>query len=148
MDPNIALVVAALASGAMESITEQTIKATYMRLKTLVRRNYNDVSLEPLEQEPESVAVREAVGEQLSTTSAANNDELLKLAKEILDLVEQYAPQEAKAAGIEVRKIKADYAKFGKLRAEGSVVFEELELKGGLETGNIEAGIEKKKRSQ
>lgn len=142
MDPNITLIVAALASGAMESITEQTIKATYMRLKSLLQRNYEDVSLESIEQEPQSVTVREAVGAQLSTTGAANNDELVGLAKEILDLVEQYAPQEAKAAGIEIRKIKADYAKFGKLRAEGSVVFEELELRGGLETGNIEAGIE------
>lgn len=64
------------------------------------------MSLTQLEEAPESKARRAVVEEVLAKASAQQDEELLKLAKQLLDAVQAHSPEAAGAIGVDLEDIK------------------------------------------
>jgi hypothetical protein len=108
MDP-ITLIVTALALGAaagLKPAAEQAIKDAYSGLKSLIQK-YTKVSVEQLEEAPESKARRAVVEEDLTKTGADKDEEVLRQAKTLLDAIQAHAPETASAIGVDLAEIKA-----------------------------------------
>src|SRR4051812_5451508 len=116
MDP-ITFVVTALAAGAAAGIkptAEQAIKDAYAGVKALIQRNYNAVvqlSVQGLEQTPDSEIKQKSAAEDLAGAGAADDKELLVKAKSLLDAVEEHDAATAAKLNINFREIKAEYLK-------------------------------------
>ena len=104
MDP-IASILTALISGAaagLQPTVSQAIKDSYASLKALLKRKYATVSIEQLEQNPTSKARRAVVEEDLGKTAAAQDEELLRAAKVLLEMIQHQAPNMTVAIGIDL----------------------------------------------
>jgi hypothetical protein len=99
MDP-ISLILAALAAGATAAVKDtagEAVKDAYAGLKALVRRRFGadskaEAELEALERQPEADPV--ALRAQLEGAGADHDDEILRVARELL---EQLDPDGARA---------------------------------------------------
>jgi hypothetical protein len=99
MDP-ISLILAALAAGATAAVKDtagEAVKDAYAGLRALVRRRFGgdgkaEAALDAAEQQPEADPV--ALRAQLQVAGADRDDEILRLARELL---EQLDPQGARA---------------------------------------------------
>jgi len=108
MDP-VTSIVTALVSGAaagLQPTVTQAIKDGYASLKALLKRKYAHVSVEQLEQNPTSTARRDVVEEDLTKTDAAQDEELLRAAKALLDAIQRQAPETAATIGVDLEAIK------------------------------------------
>ena len=81
MDP-ITIIVSALAAGAAAGLkpkAEQAVKDAYNGLKALILHKYGKLSVDALEQKPESKAKRSSVAEDLSDWRVFMNEMLGKI---------------------------------------------------------------------
>src|SRR4051812_33538049 len=97
MEP-ISLIVTALALGAAagaKPTATQAVKDAYAGLKRIIRDRYAAVhdSVEHLEKAPDKQARRAGVEEELATTAAATDEELLQAVREMITLVKAQAPE-------------------------------------------------------
>ena len=101
MDPTT-LILTALATGASvaaKDTASDIIKDTYRGLKALVQRKFADkpeaqVLVEKHEQEPDKV--KESLGQELLQSKISDDAEVLKKAKELLELTDPKGAQEGK----------------------------------------------------
>jgi hypothetical protein len=110
MDPAATPIATALALGAatiLKPTAEQAIKDTYVSLKALIKRKYAGVSIEQLEAAPESAESRSLITQELATTDADKNDEVLFKTRQLLDAIISHAPNAADAIGVDLARIKA-----------------------------------------
>lgn len=143
MDP-ITIIVSALASGAaagLKSNAEKIIKDAYSGLKGMIARKYKNVDLSPVENKPESESKRKSLAEDLADAGATGDQELLDLAKVLIDAITKYDKATASAVGVDLEKVKAAYLNIKKVTAAGpGVRVKKGEFKGGIDIGEVKAG--------
>jgi hypothetical protein len=109
MEP-VSLIVTSLALGAaagLKPAAEQAVKEAYSDLKSLIQRKYAKVSVEQLEEVPESKARRAVVEEDLTQAGADKDEEVLRQAQTLLDAIQAHVPETASAIGVDLAEIKA-----------------------------------------
>ena len=143
MDP-ISIIVSALASGAaagLKPTAEKIIKDAYAGLKGMIERKYTNVDLSPVENKPESESKRESVAEDLADGGAAGDQELLDLAKVLIDAVAKHDKPTAAAVGVDLEEVKAAYLNIKKVTTTGAgVKVKKGEFEGGIDIGEVKAG--------
>jgi hypothetical protein len=136
MDP-ITIIANALAAGAaagLKPTAEQVIKDMYASFKALIQSKYGALSLEALEQKPESETKRASVKEDLADADADKDNELLDRAKSLLDAVKLYEPSTAAMLKINFEEIEAAFINIRNAIAEGDV---DINVKKGTFSGGI-----------
>lgn len=140
MDPLTLIVTAAVlgAAAGLESTAEQAIKDAYTGLKTLIQHKYRNIDVSLLESDPASDARKEVIKEELEKTTAAEDEELLRAARSVLQSVEQYAPGIAAEVNIRLEDVKAAAnVKIVDLIASGTGARVEVEAKKVEANGDI-----------
>lgn len=127
MDP-ISLIVTALASGAAAALkptAENVVKDAYQGLKTIIRDRYTPAStnVDSLEGRPDSTARKNVVAEDLRDAHAAEDEELLQTAQQVLKAVEAHDPAAAEAAAVDLKDIRTGASvNIEKIVARGTAV--------------------------
>ena len=111
MEP-ISLISAALAAGAVAALkaaAPTVIKDAYAGLKRAIQDRYEAVqdSVEQLERSPDSKGRRAVVEEDLATTGAATDADLLEKARAMVELVSAQDPDAARTVGLDLSGFKA-----------------------------------------
>ena len=143
MDP-IGVIVSALASGAaagLKPTAEKAIKDAYAGLKSMIQRKYSRVDLLPIENKPESQSKRESVAEDLVDAGATGDQELLNIAKVLIDAVARHDKATATVIGVDLEEVKAAYLDITKITSsEAGVRVKKSEFEGGIDIGEVNAG--------
>ena len=147
MDP-LSLLVGALAAGAeaaLKDTASTAIKDAYAHLKTLISSKFGKKpSLDSLEEKPASHAKRAAASEDLGEVGADRDTEVMILAKAVIESVERDDPSVAKAIGLDLAGIKAEFLKVGNIKSEGTAAkLRDSTFTGGITLGNLTAGTDK-----
>ena len=95
MDPVTAAVIAALSAGAASGVTDATKKAIvdgYEGLKALIKKKFGSnsevaQSIDKLEAKPGSAGRRQTVAEELGAAKADTDQDLIRAAHSILELI-------------------------------------------------------------
>ncbi len=149
MDP-ITIIVTALAAGAaagLKPTAEQAIKDAYAGVKALIQRKYGTLSVEALEQKPDSKTKRASVAEDLTDVGAGNDNELLDQAKALLDAIKVHDPAAAAKININLEEVEAAYFKLKDAAAKGdvNVGVKKSTFSGGIDMEGLTAGTPGKK---
>ena len=143
MDP-IGIIISALASGAaagLKPAAEKAIKDAYTGLKSMIQRKYSRVDLAPLENKPESRSKRESGAVDLTDAGATGDQELLDLAKALIDAVSKHDKATATVIGVDLEEVKAAYLNIKKITTSGiGVKVKKGEFEGGIDIGQVAAG--------
>jgi hypothetical protein len=97
MDPITTAIIAAIVAGATAGVTkigEQSIVDAYIKLKDLLKQKFgakSDVAkaIKELEAKPDSKARKEVLAEEVAVARADQDVELLRAAKDLLDIVKK-----------------------------------------------------------
>jgi hypothetical protein len=142
VDP-ISLIVVALATGAaagLKSTAETAVRDAYAGLKRLLTDRYRHIDVSPVEHKPSSEAKRSSLEEDLRETGAADDAELLREAKALLDLVAERDPAAARTVGVDLENIRAAFVDIDTVRSGGiGVRGREWDVKGGVRIKGVEA---------
>ena len=134
----------ALGAGAVagkEAVSELA-KDAYAALKNLVKSRYPKVSVDQLEQAPESKSRRAVVEEDLTTAGAGQDAELLAAAHRLTELIRQQSPNLAAAIGVELKEVEAANLRLADIAAAGTgVKIEKGKISGDIEIRGVRAGI-------
>ena len=139
-------IASALALGAaagLKNTAEQAIKEGYTALKNLIGLKLPVIfpSLLQLEQAPESKARLAVVVEELEHVHANDDDEILKLAETLLNLVEKTAPGLAETIGVSLTDIKGASLSIADIRSSGSGVrINSTDIQGDISISGVRAG--------
>lgn len=143
MDP-VTLIVTAVAAGAAAGLKDtatSAVKDAYGAVKGLLLRRYGRVKLDDLERKPASDAKRASVAEDLAEAGAADDDELLELARQLVATVREDDAEAGQAIGIDLADVEAEFIRVGKITSTGTGFRGEgIRLQGGLEVDAINAG--------
>lgn len=109
MDP-ISMIVAALVAGAAAALkptAEAAIKDAYAGIKTLIKDKYKGINVDLIESDPSSIS-RQTLKEDIEKAGAGNDEEILRQAKKLLDVVQSHESSLAAAAavGIDLKDIQ------------------------------------------
>lgn len=145
MDP-VTLIVTALALGAaagLKDTASQTIKDTYSGIRTLILRKYGDVGLDALEKKPGSTAKKDSLAEDLVEAGAGQDEELIRQAQTLIQLVQQFAPSTAAEINVKLEDIKAlGSVRISDLIVTGTSAKIEVDLQKTKAEGDVEvAGL-------
>jgi hypothetical protein len=143
MEP-ITAIVTALALGAaaaLKETTAQAIKDAYASLKAIIQSKYSKVAVAQLEEAPESKAHRAVIEEGLTKASAEGDEELLRQAKQLLDMIQKHAPKTAGAIGVDLEDVKGASLKIADVIATGAgVKARKVETVGDIDIRGVRAG--------
>jgi hypothetical protein len=108
----ISLIVTALAAGAAAAAKPVATKAVtdaYAGLKRIIQDRYAAAreSVEHLEKAPDKQPRRDGVAEELATTKAATDTELMQQAQSVIDAVEADDPEVARTFGLRLKGFTA-----------------------------------------
>ncbi len=128
------LITAALAAGAAAGLTavaNQAVKDAYGRLRAALAARFPQVltNVEALEARPGSRAKQASLAEEMAETGAERDGELLRLAQVLVEVIEREAPQAAVSAGVDLKRVKAEFLNVQ--RIEGGVRVQDAEMTGG-----------------
>ncbi len=145
MEP-ISAVVLSLALGAGadagKEVLSAVVKDAYAALKDLIKRRYPKVSVEQLEQAPESKSRRAVVEEDLTNSGAGQDAELLAAAHKLTELIQQQAPGVAAAIGVDLKDVEAASLRLADIAASGTgVKLEKGKFSGDIEIRGVRAGV-------
>lgn len=148
---SIAVIVNALAAGAATGLkpgAEQVIKDAYAGVKKFIQLKYGTLSLEALEQKPDSEAKQASVAEDLVELGAGDDNELLMQAKSLLDAVKVHDPVAAGKLNINLEEVEAAYFKLKGAAAERdiNVGITKSNCDGGINLDALTAGSSKSKK--
>jgi hypothetical protein len=131
MEP-ISAIAISLALGAHATAWNEAndlINDAYSELKELVSSRYPKVSVNQLEQAPDSKRRRAVVEEDLAASGAGQDPELLAAARKLTELIRQHAPDAAAEIGVDLTDVGAPKATCGNCGAtldeDPSVALEE-----------------------
>ncbi len=145
MEP-ISAVALSLALGAGSLAGHEVVSAlvqdAYAALKNLIKSRYPKVSLDQLEQAPESKNRRAVVEEDLTNADAARDTELVAAAHKLIELIRRQAPGAAAAIGVDLRDVEAANLRLADIAASGTgVKVERARVSGDMEIRGIRAGL-------
>jgi hypothetical protein len=128
MKPATAIATAlALGAALLKEGGDEAAVEAYVRLKELITRRYVRVRLARLEQEPNSKALRDAVARNLAEAGTDRDQEVLRQAKELIDVLR---PRDLEAA-LTLEAALADGCVF---------VASEVRCGGDIEIGQVRVG--------
>ena len=150
MDP-ITIIVASLAAGAaagLKSTAELAIKDAYAGIKKLIQLKYGTVSLQALEQKPNSELKRASIAEDLVGLGARDDKELLNHAKFLLDAVKLHDPDVAGKLNINLEEVDAAYFKLNGAASTGdmNVAIKKSSFVSGIDLEGLTAGSPGRKK--
>ena len=141
MDP-ISAIVMALVTGAAAGIkptVEKVIKDSYEGIKVLINRKLNAPVVEVLEADLTSEMAKNLLCEHLKKAGAEKDEELLKQAKALLELIKQHAPQELEVIGVKLADFEAASLTLSNISSSGiGVVIANGKINGDI---NIDGAI-------
>lgn len=144
MEP-ISAIVTALALGAAaaaKDVASQAVRDAYVGLKALITRRYPKVSVEQLEQVPQSKSRRGVVEEDLQAANAAGDAELAAAARQLIDLIQRHAPGTAAAIGVDLKDVEASSLRLADVAATGTgVKVERGTFTGDIDIRGVRAGV-------
>ncbi len=143
MEP-ISAIVTALALGAAagtKDIATQLVKDAYAALKALFKSRYPKVSVEQLEQAPESKNRRGVVEEDLQSSNAGHDQELVEAARKLIELILREAPQSAAVIGVDLKNIEAATLSLGGIVSAGTGVRVQSGKFENIEIHDVQAGV-------
>jgi hypothetical protein len=142
-------IVAALSSGGtfvLEKAGTEVVKDAYGALKARIQKHYSDagVSVERLEKQPASKARQEVVGEDLERAGVATDAELVRLAKTVVELIQNQPPDVTRSIGVDVGELAQANVTFGNVLAgKGAKAIRIEKVAGGmLRFGDVTASEE------
>ncbi|MGA7732447.1 MAG: hypothetical protein WCD37_14405 [Chloroflexia bacterium] len=146
MDP-ITLIVTALALGAaagLKPTAEKAVKDAYEGLKGLIlsRFGHASASVSSLEVNPASNSKRDSLKEDLESTAVKQDEEVLRKAKEVIDVVNARAPEAASAIGVDLERVRAAVLRIEDIIAEGNataVRAKDVDVSGEMSIKNVSA---------
>jgi hypothetical protein len=124
MDP-ISIIIAALVSGiaaGLKPTASQVVKDSYGAIKHLLKSKYDSKALDKLESDPSSTALSAELRTKLEYRGAESDQELLSLARELLEAVSEFDPEAATNVGVDLDDIKARNLKVEDIRSTGTGV--------------------------
>jgi hypothetical protein len=143
MDP-ITIIVTALATGAAAGVTgtaKDVITDAYGALKAIIKKRYGNVRVETLEKEPASKANQQMVEKELGNTPARSDEELLRLAQVVIDLIREHAPEAADAAAVSIKELEAQSLYVSDIQGSGAgVILEQSKIAGKVEITGVRGG--------
>lgn len=146
MDP-ISVIITALVLGAAEGLkptAERAVKDAYSGLRELIKRKYNKVNLELLENGPASEYRKKVVREDIANYGADTDNEVLKQSYAVIKAIEQYAPATAEHVGVKLTKIKADRIKIEDITSPGAgIIIEDATVGGDIIIKGVQVGGER-----
>jgi hypothetical protein len=147
MEPISAIALSlALGAGAIagKEVVGAVVKDAYAALKGLIKSRYPAVSVEQLEQAPNSEKRRAVVEEDLATSDAGKDRELVEAANRLIELVRSQAPGAAAAIGVDLKDVEAANLRLRDIAASGTgVKLEKGRFSGDIEIGNVRAGVKR-----
>jgi hypothetical protein len=145
MDPISAIAISlALGAGATAGteVVKAVVKDAYDNLKKLIKSRYPQVSLDQLEQAPESKARRAVVEEDLTKVSADKDSELLAAAHKLTEVIQQQASGIAAAIGVDLKDVEAANLRLADIVAAGTGVrVESGKFSGDIDIHGVRAGM-------
>jgi hypothetical protein len=145
VEPISAIVMSlALGAGAIagKEMINAIVKDAYGALKGLVKSRYPNVSVDQLEQAPESKNRRAVVEEDLTTCGAAQDRELLAAAHNFLGLIQSHVPGAAAAIGVDLKDVSTANLHLADIVASGTgVKLERVSSTGDIDIRGVHAGI-------
>ncbi|WP_194834859.1 hypothetical protein [Nocardia sp. XZ_19_369] len=135
MDP-VTIIAAAIAVGAAAGVsdtTKQSVTDAYTALKGLLARRYRDVDLTQVETTPDSPAERESLADLLHARGAAEDDELLAAARDLVAAVRAGAAVDG-IVGVDLAAVEAAALRISHVTATGTGV----RVRGGRFSGDID----------
>jgi hypothetical protein len=147
MEPVSAIALSlALGAGAVagKEIVSGVVKDTYAALKALVKTRYPRVSVEPLEQAPDSKARRAVVEEDLGKSGAAEDAELAEAAQKLIELIRRQMPGAAASIGVDLKDVEAANPHLRDVAASGTGVrIERGRFSGDIDISDVRAGVQR-----
>lgn len=145
MEP-ISAIAISLALGAAaiagKEIVGAIVKDSYSKLKELIRNRYPKVSVDQLEQAPESKDLRAVVEADLTASGAGQDRELLAATHELMNLIQQHAPGAATAIGVSLKDVEAANLRLADIVASGTgVIVEGATVTGDIDIRGVRAGM-------
>jgi hypothetical protein len=142
----VTMIVMSLALGAAAEAGKATVgeavKDAYAALKRLMKTRFPSVSVDLLEQAPESKNRQLVVAEDLETHGAQNDSEVLAAVQVLMKAVEQSEPQLAASIGVDLKDIEAANLRLTNIVASGTgVSVKKANLSGDLEIRDVRAGV-------
>lgn len=143
MDPVMALVVSAIAAGAVAGVgdtAKQAVRDAYAGLKNLISHKYADVDVSGLERKPDSESKRASLAEDLVDAGATADAELAAAAAAVLEVVRQHDPQVV--VGVDVQGLIAEALKISDIASTGDGVrVADSKIAGAAEITGVKAGF-------
>ena len=134
----------ALGAGAVagKEVVSGLVKDAYTALKELIKSRYPKVSVEQLEQAPNSKNRRAVVEEDLTDAGAGQDAELASAAHTLIKLIEQHAPTAAAAIGVDLKDVSAANLRLADIAASGTgVKVEHGTFTGDIDIRGVRAGV-------
>jgi hypothetical protein len=134
----------ALGAGATagQAVVSALVKDLYAALKGLVKSRYPNVSVDHLEQAPESKARRAGVEEDLTAANAGQDVEVVAAAQKLIAVVQQHAPGAAAAIGVDLKDVSAANLRLSNIAAAGTgVQVHRGTFTGDIDIRNVLAGV-------
>jgi len=148
MEPISAIALSlALGAGAIagKEIVGAVVKDAYAALKGLIKSRYPAVSVEQLEQAPNSEKRRAVVEEDLATSEAGKDGELVDAANRLIELVRTQAPGAAAAIGVDLKDVEAANLRLRDISASGAgatgVKARGVRVSGDIDISNVRASV-------
>jgi len=145
MEPISAIALSlALGAGAIagKEVVSAVVKDAYSGLKALIKSRYPRVSIEQLEQAPDSKNRRAVVEEDLTASGAGTDQELAAAAQSLITLIQQHAPAAVSAIGVDLKDVAAANLRLADIAASGTgVKVEHGTFTGDIDIRGVRAGV-------
>ncbi len=145
MEPISAIAMSlALGAGAMagKEVVSALVKDAYAALKGLIKSRYPKVSVDHLEQAPESKARQAGMEEDLTAANAGQDVEVVAAARKLMELIQQHAPDAAAAIGVDLRDVSAANLRLADIAAAGTgVKVERGTFTNDIDIRGVRAGV-------
>jgi hypothetical protein len=118
MDPISVTLAAAIAAGAAAALKETAgavIKDAYSAIKAFISKKYNHVDTAQIEHEPGSKNRQAVLSEELAKAGAEQDNELRALAAQLVNKLEEHAPDIAGPIGVDLKQLKARLIEIGEV---------------------------------
>jgi hypothetical protein len=150
MDP-LTIIVSALAAGAsalgagavkgLTNAASDAVASAYRRLKERVLQYATEAGVDSIERKPESVAKRESLIEDLAGTAAEEDEQLLVVARELVEQLKAGQPQAGRAIGVDLEQIEGESLRIERVRAQGTgVQVKGARIRRGIHISDIDSG--------
>jgi hypothetical protein len=137
MDPITAAIVAGAAAG-LTSTVSQAVRDAYSGLKGLLAARFPQVDLAPVEKLPGSQAKQASLAEDLTLAGANRDDDVVRLARHLVEVIAREAPQAAAGVGVDLERVRGEFLNIQ--RVEGGVRAHDVETSGGITIADVRAG--------